>query len=235
MPRRPSRRKVPSTLTERLVRHLAEQILDGRLAPGVRLEEQALADRYKVSRTPVREALQRLSATGLVERYPHRGVLVCALDDARLAQLFETMAELEAICARLCAQRMSELQRMELREIHEASLQLVEAGDIEGYVEANLELHSLLYRGTGNQILEETTQAVRRRASPFRSLQFHVAGRLRKSYEEHEAVVRAILADDSEAAARAMSLHMRTVEHSSSDYVDDHRPKAATPSHRSRA
>lgn len=90
--RTPRSRKPRTPLPERLVRRLAQEILDGRLTPGVRLEEQALADRFKVSRTPVREALQRLAATGLVERRPHKGVVVCSFD-----------APMSPTCLRPCA------------------------------------------------------------------------------------------------------------------------------------
>src|SRR5689334_1128467 len=95
------------TRAEELRLALADEIINGSLAPGATLEETALAQRFNVSRTPVREALRQLAASGLVETRPHRGAVVANLSHERLAAMFEAMAELEAICAGLAAERMS--------------------------------------------------------------------------------------------------------------------------------
>ena len=92
---------------ESLVRAIADDIVSGRLDPGARLDESSLATRYEVSRTPVREALGQLSAIGLIDRRPNRGAVVAVLSDELLASMFEAMTELEAICARLSAERIS--------------------------------------------------------------------------------------------------------------------------------
>ena len=103
----PTTRPCIETRTDRLVRALSDEIVAGRLGPGARLDEQSLADRFGLSRTPVREALGQLAAIGLVEKRPHRGVVVAAFTVERMMHMFEVMAELEALCARLAARRMS--------------------------------------------------------------------------------------------------------------------------------
>ena len=113
----PVQKPAPSRLT----RLLSDEIVAGRLAPGVRLDEQALADRFGLSRTPVREALGQLAAMGLVEKRPHRGVVVAAFTVERMVHMFEVMAELEAICARLAARRMSIGAKAALDAQHRAS------------------------------------------------------------------------------------------------------------------
>lgn len=205
----------PDELAERL----ADDIVNGRIFPGVRLEELELASRFKVSRTPVREALRLLAATGLVERRPNRGAVVASISGDRLAQMFEVMAELEAVCARLCAERMTARERNALEELHRASASLVRSGDRESYEIANQKFHAALYRGAHNRELEDTVLAARRRVAPFRRAQFSVLGRLASSWSEHDLVVRAILAGDSEAAARTMRAHVLTVSAASAEVV----------------
>ncbi|MBO6781828.1 MAG: GntR family transcriptional regulator [Alphaproteobacteria bacterium] len=220
MPRRratkPSRGQTRSHFLEE---RLAEEIISGRLLPGTRLEEQAVADRFKTSRTPVREALRRLEATGLIEIRPRRGVVVSTVTRERLAQMFEAMAELEGACARLAAERMSAAEREAFAALHEKGVVLAEAGDPDAYERHNREFHAAIYSGSGNEVLEESTQAVRARLAPFRSAQFHIPGRIARSNAEHSDVVAAILARDGNLAYESMRLHMLTVSDASAVFA----------------
>jgi len=110
------------TLSESLHRILADDIISGRLPPGIRLDEMSLAERFEVSRTPVRESLQHLVASGLAEKKPHRGVVVSRVTRDQMVGMFETMAELEAVCARLASERMRPDERRQLRELHVGSM-----------------------------------------------------------------------------------------------------------------
>ena len=89
-----------------LVQKLERDIVTGVLKPGDKLDERSLSERFGVSRTPVREALQTLAGSGLVATMPRRGTIVAAITVAELIEMFEVMAELEAMCARLAARRM---------------------------------------------------------------------------------------------------------------------------------
>lgn len=202
-----------------LEERLAEEIINGRLAPGVRLEEQAIADRYETSRTPVREALRRLAATGLIETRPRRGVVVSTVTRERLAQMFEAMAELEGACARLAAQRMTEDERHQLIHLQEEGSRIMNADDPEAYEAHNRTFHAAIYSGSGNEVLEETAQSVRARLAPFRSAQFQIPGRVAKSISEHSDVVAAILNGDGDKAYTAMRSHMLTVSDASAVFA----------------
>jgi DNA-binding GntR family transcriptional regulator len=207
------------TWSHYLEERLAEDIINGRLPPGTRLEEQSLADRYETSRTPVREALRRLAATGLIETRPRRGVVVSTVTRERLAQMFEAMAELEGACARLAAQRMSEVERQQLTQLQKEGSQIMEADDPAAYEVHNRAFHAAIYNGSGNEILEETAQSVRARLAPFRSAQFQIPGRVAKSISEHSDVVAAILNGDGEKAYVAMRSHMLTVSDASAIFA----------------
>lgn len=201
----------PRTIVDTLCQQLADEIVDGRLLPGVRLDEAGLAERFGVSRTPVREALRQLEATGLLQRRPSRGTVVATVTPARLADMFEAMAEMEALCARLSAQRMTTRERQALGRLHERSGRHVEAGDETRYEEANRRFHEALYEGAHNAEIAAMALAMRARLAPFRRAQFRVAGRLELSHVEHARVVTAVLDRDPAAADAAMREHIRTV------------------------
>lgn len=207
------------TRVEWLTQALAEDIVNGRLGPGTKLDEQGLADRFDVSRTPVREAIGQLVAMGMLEKRPHVGAIVRNVTVERLRQMFEVMAELEAACARLAAERMSATEREALSALHEETRIAVEADDQDAYEKLNRRFHSAIYAGTHNEMLVDTTMEARRRVAPYRRAQFSVAGRVASSYDEHGDVVAGILEGNGERAYRAMRAHILTVQDASVAYV----------------
>ena len=214
-------RSVRGTLSATLHMNLADEIIVGLLTPGTRLDEMSLARRFGVSRTPVREALQQLVASGLAEKTPHKGVLVTRVTRDHMVGMFETMAELEAVCARLAAERMLPDERRRLEDLHGATVDLVRSGDLASYEARNLDFHALIYAGAHNDYLEQTTLAVRARVAPFRGAQFRVADRLARSFAEHESIVNAIVRGDAARARDGMLAHLSTVENAAERYVID--------------
>lgn len=207
------------TLAEELHSQLADEIVRGVLRPGTSLDEMELARRFHVSRTPVREAIRQLAASGLIEARAHRGAVVAQPSEARLAGMFEVMAELEALCARLAAERMTVVERRGLETVHESLRGLIQVGDPQRFHEANEAFHSTIYAGAHNTYLGEMTLAIRVRVQPFRRAQFRNLGRLAKSHVEHDNVVQAILRGDREQATIAMRIHIMTVREEYSIYV----------------
>jgi DNA-binding GntR family transcriptional regulator len=199
------------TLAEELRHQLADEIMSGALAPGAALDETELARRFAVSRTPVREAIRLLDASGLVEARPHRAAVVARPSHQRLIGMFEAMAELEALCAGFSAERMTGADRNALEAAHEVLRALIQGGDPQRYHESNEVFHGTIYAGTHNEYLAELTLATRLRVAPFRRAQFRNLGRLAKSHVEHDRVVEAILRGDKVRAAEAMRAHIMTV------------------------
>jgi DNA-binding GntR family transcriptional regulator len=187
---------------------LSDEIVRGALAPGSALDETELAQRFNVSRTPVREALRQLTASGLIESRPHRGAVVAQPSVERLTGMFEAMAELEALCAGLAAERMSPVQRHALEAIHEELRVLSYDGNPERFHEVNERFHNAIYKGSQNDYIAEITLATRVRVQPFRRAQFRNLGRLAKSQAEHDRVVVAIMRGDRNGAATAMRDHI---------------------------
>jgi DNA-binding GntR family transcriptional regulator len=226
----PVSRKVTraGTTVGELVRSLADSIVTGALRPGEKLDEASLAARFDVSRTPVREALRQLSAMNLVEHRPNRGAIVARMTQAHLASMFEGMAELEAICARFSAERMSIEERRLLEAGHTASARLVHGGHEEEYEAYNIEFHGRLYAGAHSAHIEEMTNMTRARLAPFRRAQFRMPRRLEQSFREHDAIVSAILRGDGERAAAAARAHVSIVSETSAAFLIDGHPAAMT-------
>ena len=201
---RPSPLRDKVTRAEELRLQLADEIVRGVLAPGSALDETDIARRFSVSRTPVREALRQLVASGLVDARAHRGAVVAQPSLDRLTEMFEAMAELEALCAGLAAERMPPGDRQKLEAIHEELRVLSHAGNPERF-------HNAIYAGSQNGYIAEITLATRVRVQPFRRAQFRNLGRLAKSHAEHDRVVVAIMRGDRAGAAAAMRAHIALV------------------------
>jgi DNA-binding GntR family transcriptional regulator len=208
-------------LSDRIRNALTDEIASGALAAGLALEEQQLADRFGASRTPVREALRQLVVSGQVEVRGRRGVVVARMTPERIMDMFETSAEVEAMCVRIATYRMTPLERSHLIELHEASLKMVEANDIDAYDAFNREFHECIYRATHNSFLAEQAQDVRSRLSAFRRTQLRQGERIRRSREEHEAVMQAIAEGDGDTAARRMRAHMLNAAAALQRYIAD--------------
>jgi len=209
-------------LSDRIRNALTDEIASGMLRAGAALDEQQLADRFGASRTPVREALRQLSVSGLVEIRARRGVVVARMTPERIMDMFETSAEIEAMCVRLATYRMTPLERSHLIELHDASEQLVARGDFDAYDAFNLEFHESIYRATHNGFLAEQAIAVRARLNAFRRTQLRQGERLGRSREEHEAIMDAIAEGDGESASRRMRAHMLNAATALRRYIEAH-------------
>jgi DNA-binding GntR family transcriptional regulator len=199
------------TRAEELRLQLADEIVRGVLPPGAALDETDIAQRFKVSRTPVREALRQLAASGLIDARAHRGAVVAWPSIERLTGMFEAMAELEALCAGLAAARMLPAARHQLEAVHEELRVLSHAGNPDRFHAVNERFHNAIYAGSQNDYIAEITLATRVRVQPFRRAQFRNLGRLAKSHAEHDRVVVAIMRGDRTGAATAMRAHIELV------------------------
>ena len=199
------------TRAEQLRSQIADDIINGVLAPGVALDETELAQRFHVSRTPVREAIRLLAASGLVQARAHRSAVVARPDAEELAAMFEALQELEALCAGLAAERMGEGETARLGRINATLRDIVHEDDPQRYHEINEAFHAAIYAGAHNSHLAQMTAATRERISPFSRLQFRTDGRVARSWREHDAVVDAIRRRDRAAAAAAMRAHIGLV------------------------
>lgn len=194
------------TLSDEIFQRLVDEIISGRLKPGARLDEPSICRKFGVSRTPIREALRRLGGTGLVETEARRGVTVAQIDVARLNDMVETLAELEALCARLAAVRMTVLEKKRLEFSNATRKKKVreKKADLSAL---NNEFHEAVYAGCHNDSLADVTRGFRRRLAPFRALQF-TRGNTEYAFHDHDAITEAILQSNEERAQATMRDHI---------------------------
>ncbi|MEO3414436.1 GntR family transcriptional regulator [Roseovarius sp. CAU 1744] len=193
---------------DNIAEELEELIFDGTFSDGERLDEVRLAQQFGVSRTPLREAFQRLALSGLVELIPRRGAFVRQPGPVDLLEMFEVMAELEAVCGRLAAMRISESALQDLRGANDKCKKAVDAGNPDSYYAENERFHRIIYHQSGNSFLENEAVKLHKRLKPFRRQQLRFRGRMAQSMAEHEAIVQALDSGDAESAANALRSHV---------------------------
>lgn len=196
------------TIATRIYKELAGQIISGALPPGRKLEEKQLTQQFGASRTPIREALRELAARGLIELVPRRGGVVTRISLDQLVDMLEAECEVEALCARLAAQRMTALEKSEIEAIF-AKLEATTAErDYAAFIELNHEFHSRICAGAHNATIGGMTRELRERLSPFRQSQGDsVEARLDRSMQEHKEIVNSIISGNAEQAYEAMRRH----------------------------
>jgi DNA-binding GntR family transcriptional regulator len=193
---------------KRIEQVLLEEISVGRLGPGQRLDEVGLAKRFGASRTPVREALSRLTAQGVLVQGERRGTFVAEYSREELSQIFEAMHEIETACARIASQRLSLFSRAEIEAAQVACEAAADAGDNAAYLQANEEFHLTIYRATGNPFMAEIALEFRRRTGPFRAKKFVSPEGLKASAQSHRELIANIFSEDSATASKGMRDHM---------------------------
>ncbi len=185
---------------------ILDAIEAGVYKPGDRLVESELADRFGVSRTPVREALQRLETQSMLTR-DGRSLIVASLDHNQLAELYVVRSELEGLAARLAARHATEEEMRVLRSMVTEDRALV-GGDPRALSRANKRFHKLIHLASHNRFLVQQLDLVHRSMALMATTSFAAEGRDMKAIDEHDAIVTAIEARDGEAAARALKAHI---------------------------
>lgn len=209
-----------TTASDKIYEQISADIVSGALEPGQKLDEQAIASRFGVSRTPIRETFKRLASAGLVESKPRRGVTVVNFDLQELTDMYEALEEFESLAARLSAERMTAVERKQLQRLHQDSQACLEQQDVAGFARINDQFHQAIHRGARNKTLSDTIAALRLRLNPFRQpWLFRERNRLEVSFGEHQLLTEAIVAGDPAAAFEAMHHHTSNTSLITLDYL----------------
>jgi DNA-binding GntR family transcriptional regulator len=204
---------------QRLKDSLEDDIINGRRAPGERLDPEALAEQFNVSRTPIREAIQQLTASGLVTVSPKKGTFVTQVSTAQLIEMFEVMAELEGMCGRLAARRITTGELLALHQALARCEAAAAAGDPDEYYYENEAFHHCIYEASHNAFLAAETRRLKQRLKPYRRLQLQVRHRMSSSLDEHRDIVAAIEAGNTTGAERTLREHVLIQGERFSDFV----------------
>ncbi|MCB6178699.1 GntR family transcriptional regulator [Rhodobacter sp. Har01] len=185
---------------------ILEAIEAGTYKPGDRLVESELAERLGVSRTPVREALQRLETQAMLTR-DGRSLIVASLDHNQLAELYAVRSELEGLAARLAARQATEEEIRVLQSMVAEDRALV-GGDPRALSRANKRFHKLIHLASHNRFLVQQLDLVHRSMALMANTSFAAEGRDEAAIQEHEQIVAAIAAGDGDAAYQALKTHI---------------------------
>ncbi len=185
---------------------ILEAIDAGVYRPGDRLVESELADQLGVSRTPVREALQRLETQAMLTR-DGRSLIVASLDHNQLAELYAVRAELEGLAARLAARHATDEEIRVLRSMVGDDRSLL-GGDPRALSRANKRFHKQIHLASHNRFLVQQLDLVHRGMALMATTSFAAEGRDSVALEEHDQIVRAIAARDGDAACAALKAHI---------------------------
>jgi len=186
---------------------LRDEILSGQLEPGERLNTSQLAERLGVSRTPIREALNRLTSIGLVENIPHRGAFVRRLSIEEIIEIYYIRAALEGIAARLAAQNLKEEETQQLLQLCDEMESHLSIGNYQKILEKNFQFHSIVYRAAHSPRLESLILQYYSQSEQYRALGLELPGRYSEICREHRCLALALAARDIEGAESCAREH----------------------------
>ncbi len=201
-------RIAPMALYQEVAERLRQRIFSHELPPGTWVDEQALAEQYGISRTPLREALKVLASEGLVTLKPRRGCYVTEISERDLDEVFSVMSMLEGECARVSAAHASDTELGRLRAIHAGLERAAAEKDIDGFFEANQAFHLALQEIADNRWLLNVIEDLRKVIKLSRHHSLFSEGRLEQSLAEHRAILDALLARNAEQAEQRMRAHI---------------------------
>jgi DNA-binding GntR family transcriptional regulator len=209
------------TLWQRVYDHLRAEILAGRLGPGTELAEVALSELLGVSRGPLREAIGRLAAEGLVTVRPRRGAVVRSLSKQEFVELYQVREALEMLAVRLAVPNLADDGVVELERLVAAMTAHAERGDVTEFFEANSAFHLRLVEAASNAKLRELYEQLLAQLGRYRLRSLTLRGNLERSVAEHAAILRAIKRGDADRAAHLMSEHIRVPQRSLKGLSDE--------------
>lgn len=190
-------------LVDRVYRSLVDAISDGSLAPGERLTQEDIAQQLAVSRQPVLQALRLLKKDGFVQDAPGRGLQVAPLDVQAIRNIYQVRGALDALAARLAAQRRFRIDPALLAAGREAA----RGDNVMAMIDADLAFHRALYEAAGNPLIGESAQLHWRHLRRVMGAVLQQMGQRESVWDEHQAIADAIAAGDAERAARLVEEH----------------------------
>ncbi len=195
-------------LHEEVIDQLRDRIVQGELAPGVRLNERVLCEQLGISRTPLREAIKMLAAEGLVELLPNRGSIVTPLKAANIADTLAVMGALEAAAGELACTNASEAEISEIRALHFEMLAYHARNDLAGYFKCNQRIHDRIIEASGNPVLTNTYRQLNANVLRARYMANLSQERWDVAVREHDAILAALVARDAVWLKRLLAEHL---------------------------
>jgi DNA-binding GntR family transcriptional regulator len=215
------------TLRERVQEHLKREIMANRYAPGSELLEVPLSRELGVSRGPIREALHRLEAEGLVEITPRRGAVVISLTKRDFLEAYQVREALEALGVRLAVARLTDDQLAHIDELMEQLSVHTASGDMEAFFEVNAAFHAAFVEASGNRKLIELHRRLMAQMNRYRGPSARLRGNVEQSIAEHRAIVSAARERDADRAVAMLMRHIEVPQRSIETLTDEEFARSA--------
>jgi DNA-binding GntR family transcriptional regulator len=188
------------TLREKILETIRDAILKGTLVPGEKVAEPELAERFGISRTPIREAFRQLESEGYLTVIPRKGAVVTSLSERDIQEFYSIKSILEGYAAHMAAERLSERDLDRLEGINERLAQLAREGDVKTFFRVHNEFHELFIRAAGNDKLLELITQLMMKFNRLRMASLSLPGRMEISVQEHRKIIEAFREHDGEKA-----------------------------------
>ena len=198
-----------AALHDQAANRLRQMLVEGRIAPGAKLNERELSERLHVSRTPLREAIKMLAAEGLVELLPNRGAIAVSLTEADVLNTFEVMAGLEAQSGQLAAERITPQELAEIQAMHFEMLAAYTRRDLSAYYTLNARIHNAINDAAKNPVLAQVYTQVNARLQALRFRSNQDGEKWKRAVKEHEKMIEALSARDGAAMREVLLTHLR--------------------------
>ncbi len=195
-------------LHDQVAARLRSMLVEGRIAPGAKLNERELCEQLRVSRTPLREAIKLLAAEGLVDLLPNRGAVAVRLTEADVLNTFELLAALEGMSGELAAQRVTDDELAELRALHYEMMACFARRDLSGYYRINARIHTAINEAAKNPVLASTYRGINARVQSLRFRTNQNEAKWKHAVAEHEQMIEALAAHDALAMRRLLVGHL---------------------------
>ena len=197
-----------AALHDQVVARLRTMLVEGRIAPGAKLNERELCELLGVSRTPLREAIKLLAAEGLVDLLPNRGAVAVKLGETDVLHTFEVLAGLEAQSGELAAQRITPTELAEIKALHYEMLACFARSDLSGYYRLNARIHAAINAAAKNPLLAKTYREINARVQSLRFRTNQNEPKWRRAVGEHEQMIAALEARDGAALRAVLTEHL---------------------------
>ncbi|HVE06111.1 MAG TPA: GntR family transcriptional regulator [Paraburkholderia sp.] len=195
-------------LHDTVVDHLRNFIVEGLLAPGVKLNERLLCETLGISRTPLREALKVLAADGLIDISPNKGATVSQMSDAEIREMFELMSGLEAFSGELACERITPVEIAEIKALHYAMLACRAQNDLSGYYSRNQTIHDKINEAARNSALRQTYLSINRRLKALRFRSNFQTPKWDAAIRDHEQMIEALESRDGKRMSAILRAHL---------------------------
>ena len=208
------------SLREKIYKDIRNDIMQGKLLPGQRVVESVLVERFKVSRSPIRESLRRLESEGMITLEHNKGITVSRLSSQEIEEIYNLRWLLESYAARLSAERATRNDVAYLKDLNSKLKAAARNYDLMSWIQNNVLFHDFLSENSGNGNLTQVLSTIKRRVYRYHYMIIRIPGHFKTYLDQHEGILKACENKDGKGAERHMKAHLQTIKRVLIDYLD---------------